>query len=53
MEPKKLKEFNEKLSALLKEYNVTLQVNHGINVVPLPEETNPVEELKKEIKDEK
>jgi len=40
MPDEKLKEFNLELQALLLKYNVNIQVNHGIQVVPR-ETTSP------------
>jgi hypothetical protein len=48
MDEQKLKQFNEELVALLTKYNVNLQVNQGIVVVPnkpMEENTPVVEEV--------
>lgn len=39
MNEEKLKEFNEKLGALLKEYNVSLDIQQKIVVKSIPEKT--------------
>lgn len=50
MDKQKLEEFNVELSALLIKYGVSLQVNHGINVVPreVTSEVSGTEEVKVE-----
>ncbi len=40
-----MKEFQEKLDALLKEYNVTLQPVLGINIVPLEKAPEVTEDI--------